>query len=65
MRRRDFVSGSIGAFIGSSTYGSRGLADGPHSGGEPEPHKKVELENGFYRLEVDSENGTILAFGTK
>ncbi len=66
MRRRHFVRGSIGAFLGPSIYGSRALANGLQTGREPiEPHHKVELENGFYRVEVDLKNGTIVGLRDK
>ena len=60
MKRRDFVNAGIAA-LATSAFNPAG---GAHAGARPNNQAlvavKIAIENGSYRVEVDSESGLIL-----
>ena len=62
MKRRDFVKSWVATWVNSAQIG-RGVearVEQTESGDQPASKQAVPLENGLYRVEVDSERGLIL-----
>jgi hypothetical protein len=66
MKRRDFVRGSVAAWVGSSLQDGKWLAqDLRAEESYPDGDGRIEIENPYYLVAVDTENGTILGLRDK